>query len=115
MVKTVLGVNHQGLREWAFQRLTAILMAIYIVAFIIYFVLYPSPSFNQWRALFSLPYVKIATILLLLSIVYHAWIGMWTIFTDYVKPYVLRIILHILVLLSLAAFFIAGVMILWSV
>lgn len=115
MVKSVLGVNHQGLREWAFQRLTAIFMAVYLVAFCIYLLRHPSLSFDDWHTLFRMTGVKIATILLLLAIVYHAWVGLWTIFTDYVKCYVLRCIIHTVVLLSLAAFLIAGVMILWSV
>ncbi len=31
MVKSVLGVNHQGLRDWVIQRVSAIIMAAYTI------------------------------------------------------------------------------------
>jgi len=37
MVKTVLSVSHQGLRDWIYQRLTAIVMAVYSVGLIYFF------------------------------------------------------------------------------
>ena len=53
--------------------------------------------------------MKVATVLFILSLLFHAWIGIWTIFTDYVKPYVLRAVLNVLVLLMLAACFFWGI------
>lgn len=115
MVKSVLGVNHQGLRDWAIQRVSAIVMAIYLIGLIIYLVLNPGLSYGEWHNLFSHEWVKVLTLLFLLCLLFHAWVGMWTVFTDYVKCFVLRCILHTLVLLSLVACFIWGVLILWSV
>lgn len=115
MVKSVLGVNHQGLRDWVIQRISAILMAIYTIGLIVYFLVHPGLSFAEWHYLFSQSWVKVATVLFILCVLFHAWVGMWTVFTDYVKPFVLRCILDFLVLLMLAACFIWGVMILWSV
>lgn len=115
MVKSVLGVNHQGLRDWMIQRVTAILMAIYSVLLISYLVLHPGLSYAEWHYLFSTTWMKIATLIFILSILYHAWIGMWTVFTDYVKPFVLRSILDVLVFLMLVACFFWGILILWSV
>ena len=115
MVKTVLSVTHQGLRDWAVQRVSALVIAIYSLALIGYLIFNPGLSFAEWHSLFSLMWMKVATLLFLLSVLFHAWIGVWTILTDYVKPYVIRAILHVLVFLSLVACFIWGVMILWSV
>ena len=115
MVKTVLGVNHQGLTEWMFQRLSAILMLLYFPCIIGYFVLHPHLSYAEWHYLFSQTWIKIITMIVLAAMLYHAWIGVWTIFTDYVKPFVLRCILNTLVLLFLVACLIWGMMILWSV
>lgn len=115
MVKSVLGVNHQGLRDWAIQRASAIIMAVYIIGLMSYFILNPQLSYAEWHNLFAQQWMKIATILALVSILYHAWIGMWTIFTDYIKPYVLRAIINFIVLLLLAASLIWGVLIVWSV
>jgi succinate dehydrogenase / fumarate reductase membrane anchor subunit len=115
MVKSVLSVSHLGLRDWAVQRVSAIIMAVYSIWLIAYLVFHPELSFAEWRGLFSSLTVKIASILFLFALLWHAWIGMWTIFTDYVKPYVIRCVLNVLVILALATYFIWGLMILWSV
>lgn len=115
MVKSVLGVNHQGLRDWAIQRVSAILMAIYIINLVIFLLIHPDLSYQEWHSLFSHLWLKVASIIFLLSLLYHAWIGIWIVFTDYIKPFVLRAFLDFLVLLMLAASFVWGVMILWSV
>lgn len=115
MVKSVLGVNHQGLRDWIIQRISAILMAVYFIGLIVYVVSHPGLSFAEWHSLFAHTGMKIATIIVLLALMWHAWIGVWTILTDYVKPYVIRAILNFFVLLMLASCFLWGVLILWSV
>lgn len=115
MVKSVLGVNHQGLRDWIIQRVSAIFMAIYSVWLVSYFFCHPGLSFAEWHGLFSNGWVKVATLLFILSLLFHAWIGVWTVFTDYVKSYALRCILNFLVLFMLVASFFWGLLILWSV
>lgn len=115
MVKSVLGVNHQGLRDWVIQRISAIFMAIYSIGLISYLICHPGLSFAEWHSLFAHQWMKIITLIFILAIMWHAWIGIWTIFTDYVKPYILRGILNLLVIFMLVACFIWGVLILWSV
>jgi succinate dehydrogenase / fumarate reductase, membrane anchor subunit len=115
MVKSVLSVNHQGLRDWVIQRVSAILMAVYSIGLIAYIVFNPGLSYADWHTLFSQTWMKVATILFILSVLFHAWVGIWTIFTDYIKSYVMRCILNFLVLLMLAACFFWGILILWSV
>lgn len=115
MVKSVLGVKHQGLTDWVIQRSTAVIMAIYSVGLIGYLLLHSGLNFIEWHSLFSQMWVKVATILFIASVLYHAWVGVWTIFTDYVKLPVLRCILDFIVLLMLFACFIWGFLILWSV
>jgi succinate dehydrogenase / fumarate reductase membrane anchor subunit len=115
MVKSVLSVGHQGLRDWIIQRISAIVMAVYSVAFILYLLCHPGLSFAEWHSLFSHQWMKIFSAIFLLSILWHAWIGMWTIFTDYVKPCALRNLLNVFVLILLATCFFWGILILWSV
>jgi len=114
MVKSVLGVNHQGLRDWVIQRVSAIFMAVYSVALVLYLT-HSSLSFAEWHSLFSQVWMKIVTILFLVALLWHAWIGVWTIFTDYIKSFVIRSFLNFFVLLMLFACFIWGLLILWSV
>ncbi len=115
MVKSVLSTSHQGVRDWVIQRVSAILMAVYSVGLALYFICHPDLTYSEWHDMFSQDWVKIATLLFLISLLFHAWVGMWTIFTDYIKPYILRSVLNLLTLLMLVACFMWGVLILWSV
>lgn len=115
MVKSVLGVAHQGLRDWIIQRLSAIYMAAFFVAFLGYLAMHPGLTFNEWQLLFAHQWMKIASILLITLMLAHAWVGIWTVLTDYVHAFVIRAILNTIIMLLFAACFFWGVMILWSV
>jgi succinate dehydrogenase / fumarate reductase membrane anchor subunit len=115
MVKSVLGVNHQGLLEWAGQRLSAIIMAVYIIGLIAFMMGHAPLDYYQWHDLFATTSIKIATLIFVLSVLYHAWIGMWTILTDYVKPWVFNLVLQTVILLSLVSCFFYAILILWGI
>jgi succinate dehydrogenase / fumarate reductase membrane anchor subunit len=114
MVKSVLGVAHQGLRDWFFQRVSAMVMALYFVGILAYLFLHPALDFDTWHALFANTAMKIATILFFVSLLYHAWVGMWTVFTDYIKVTWLGVLLNVLVFFALGGFFFWAWQILWG-
>jgi succinate dehydrogenase / fumarate reductase membrane anchor subunit len=114
MVKSVLGVNHQGLRDWVIQRITAIIIALGTLGFAVYFVLHPHLSFVEWRMLFSSLWMRVATLLLVLALAFHAWVGIWTVITDYVKPALLRFLLEVMVFLTLLTCFLWALLTMWS-
>ena len=115
MVKSVLSVSHQGLRDWVIQRLTAMILAISSIGLLTFIVCHPHLSFLEWHELFSSVWVKILTILCLFSLMLHAWVGVWTIITDYINCFVIRLVCHIGVFLTLFASLVWGLLILWSV
>jgi succinate dehydrogenase / fumarate reductase membrane anchor subunit len=97
--------NHRGFYEWIVQRVSAVLIGAYGV-FIFAFLLCHQPmQYAVWHGLFSHLVMKIATFVVLLAILWHAWIGLWTVFTDYVKCGVLRLFLEILLVLVLLSYF----------
>jgi succinate dehydrogenase / fumarate reductase membrane anchor subunit len=57
--------------------------------------------------------MRVATLLFAVSLAWHAWVGVRDIFMDYVKPDGLRLALHVLVALVLAAYLGWSVEILW--
>ena len=114
MVKSVLGVNHQGLRDWIVQRITAILIAISTFGLAYYFIAHPNFSFVEWRMLFAPVGMKVLTLLVVLALAFHAWVGIWTVVTDYVKPALLRFVIDVLVFLTLAACFLWSLLIVWG-
>ena len=74
MVKTVLAVNNQGLRDWVIQRVSAIFMAVYSCGLIAYLVCHPGLSFTEWHGLFAQQWMKVFTLLFILALMFHAWI-----------------------------------------
>ena len=115
MVKSVLGVYHAGFRDWFFQRLSAVVMFFYSLFFIFYFLCHPHVSYLAWRSLFTPLSMKVITLVVLLNLLYHSWVGMWTVLTDYVKVFPINLILNVAILLMLISCFFWGFMILWSV
>jgi len=114
MVNRVVTGAHYGLRDWLIQRITAVLMAVYVVVLVGYLLMQPSLDYDVWTALFSNQVVRTFTLLFLLSLFYHAWIGIRDIVMDYVKPAGVRLTIHVLVILVLILYTIWSVQILWG-
>ncbi|MCB1985743.1 MAG: succinate dehydrogenase, hydrophobic membrane anchor protein [Burkholderiales bacterium] len=104
---------HYGLRDWLVQRVTAVLMAAYILLLAgIVFVVAPQ-DYASWVAVFNHQWMRIATFLFFAALFWHAWVGVRNVLMDYVKPTAIRLILQILVIVSLFAYLIWTAEILW--
>ena len=114
MVNRVVVGAHYGLRDWLTQRITAALMAVYSAALAGYLLLQPHLNYDVWTGLFSGQPMRTFTLLFLLSVFYHAWIGIRDIVMDYVKPAGVRLVIHTLVILTLLLYVIWAVQILWG-
>jgi len=114
MVDRIVTGAHFGLRDWLIQRISAALMALYSVALVGYLLLQPRLDYDIWIALFSSLPMRTFTLLFLLSLFYHAWIGVRDVVMDYVKPAGLRLLIHVLVILALLLYVIWSVQILWG-
>ena len=110
----VNNVDRSGLRDWLVQRVSAVIIGLYAIYLLVYLFVYQPLYFAQWQSLFNSLWMKIATIIVLLSVLWHAWIGLWTIFTDYVKPKAVRLLLETLVILLLLAYLVWAIEILWG-
>ena len=84
MVKSVTSLGRSGLSDWLLQRVSALIMSAYLIFMVGFFVLNPSPSYEQWSGLHSLLAMRIFSLLTILSIAAHAWIGIWCVLTDYI-------------------------------
>jgi succinate dehydrogenase / fumarate reductase, membrane anchor subunit len=115
MVKSVTNSAQRGTRDWIIQRLSAIFIAVYTVVGLAYLICHPGLNYAQWHRLFSCNAIKVATLIVLGLMLYHAWIGIWTVFTDYIKCPIARATLNTLVLLTLFASFFWGLLIVGSV
>lgn len=112
--KIVVGA-HYGLGNWLAQRVTAVVMTLYTFVLLGVLVFGPELSYGTWAALFSSVWIKVLTVLALLSLSYHTWLGMRSIFMDYIKPTGVRFALHAATLFALLGYTIWAMIILWSV
>jgi succinate dehydrogenase / fumarate reductase membrane anchor subunit len=114
MVNRVVVGAHYGLRDWLVQRISAAVMAVYSAALAVYLLSQPRLDYDVWTALFSSQWMRMFTLLFLLNLFCHAWIGIRDIAMDYVKPAGARLAIHVLVILALALYAIWSVQILWG-
>ena len=115
MVNRAVSGAHYGLRDWLAQRLTAIVMFLYTLLVIGLLLTTPKFDYAAWRELFAPQWMKLATLLFLLSVYLHAWIGMRNIFMDYVKHGGVRLALYAAVIAALVAYAAWSAQILWSI
>jgi succinate dehydrogenase / fumarate reductase, membrane anchor subunit len=115
MVTRVVVGAHYGLGDWLLQRLTAVVMAVYLVMVGVVLLCNPPSDYLTWKALFAPQWFRVASLIFLLGVFYHAWIGMRDILMDYVKPVAVRLGLEVLVALALIAYACWSITILWRV
>ena len=110
---------HYGLRDWLAQRLTAVILAAYVVFFVIYLLVVSSTKgalgYDEWAGMFVPVWSKLLTLIAILALLYHAWIGMRDVWMDYVRPTGIRLALLVVTILWLVFCALWSAQILWSV
>ena len=94
---------HYGFRDWLGQRVTAVYMAAYAVLLAVVLLVKKPADYLSWFNVFSPIWMKVATLVFLACLFYHAWIGMRDIWMDYVKSTALRLVLEVATILYLVA------------
>ena len=100
--KRIVVGAHYGMRDWLGQRVTAVLLAVYTLVLLVSLLTLPELSYGTWAGLFASGWMKVLTLLALLSLVYHAWIGV-------------RLVLQVGTIVLLAGYACWAVLILWRV
>ena len=85
MVTQVLSLTGNGLTDFVIQRVTAVILAVYTIYVLIFF-MQGDVTHASLVAFFDGTAMQIFSTLAILSTIAHAWIGMWTIGTDYLRP-----------------------------
>lgn len=81
-----LGSAHRGLMEWLVQRVTSIYLGGFAVYLLAYLALNPIKDYAGWSAYFAGGAVRLAWGLFFVSLLLHAWVGLRSIYLDYLKP-----------------------------
>jgi succinate dehydrogenase / fumarate reductase membrane anchor subunit len=121
MVSQVTSLSRNGVSDWVIQRVSALVLATYTLWVFGFVVLNPGMDFVTWSGLFNNTGMQVFTMLAVLSTAAHAWIGMWTIGSDYLREHTLgpraatlRFIYQIGCVLIIAVYLIWGINILWG-
>lgn len=113
MVNKIVVGAHYGLKDWLAQRISAAFMAAYTVILVVLLAGQAELNHGTWRAFMAGGFMRFLTFLFVVSLMYHAWVGVRDIWMDYVKPTGLRLVLHVLTLLVLVGYTGWAVSILW--
>ncbi|EGA69329.1 succinate dehydrogenase, hydrophobic membrane anchor protein [Vibrio sinaloensis DSM 21326] len=113
MVKHISTFGRNGVHDFLLIRATAIIMTLYTI-YLVSFCAFTDISYVSWTQFFGGTFTKVFTMLALVSVLIHAWIGLWQVLTDYIKCAKLRGGLQLGVIAVLFAYFFSGLFILWG-
>jgi succinate dehydrogenase / fumarate reductase, membrane anchor subunit len=92
---------HYGLRDWLAQRVTAVLMALFTVIVLAQVLMPGEMGYDKWAGIFAAQWMKVLTFVVIVSLLYHAWVGMRDIWMDYVQAVAVRLVLQVFTLVWL--------------
>ncbi|MBL4606637.1 MAG: succinate dehydrogenase, hydrophobic membrane anchor protein [Pseudomonadales bacterium] len=114
MVASVTSFGRSGVYDWLIQRVSAVVVGLYVLIMLGYFVSHPSLEYGDWVSFINSGAMRIASTLALLATLAHAWIGLWVITTDYLSNSFIRFSCQSACGVTAAIYLVWGVQILWS-
>ncbi|MDP4789211.1 MAG: succinate dehydrogenase, hydrophobic membrane anchor protein [Haliea sp.] len=119
MVTAITSFGRSGTSDWLVQRVSGVILLAYFV--FIAAVVVTGVDYAGWKALFGQTWVRVFSLMAVLSLAAHAWIGLWAVVTDYLTERmmgtsgnVLRISAQLVIALILFVYVVWGVQILWG-
>ena len=121
MVTSITNWGRSGLADWMVQRVSAVVMLVWMAVLGGFFAVHGDPGHADWRALFDNTAFKVFSLLTLLSLCAHSWIGLWSVSTDYLtvralgpKGTALRLLFQLSCALVTLSYLLWGVHLLWG-
>ncbi|MDN0121202.1 succinate dehydrogenase membrane anchor subunit [Yersinia frederiksenii] len=114
MVSNASALGRNGVHDWLLLRASAIVITLYVLYILGFVIIVPDITYEIWRGFFASHITKVFTLLTLLSILAHAWIGLWQVLTDYIKPLALRLVLQLAVVITLLVYLLYGTIVVWG-
>jgi succinate dehydrogenase / fumarate reductase, membrane anchor subunit len=111
--KRIVVGAHYGLRDWLAQRVTALLMALFTLVVIVQVLLPGAMGYDKWAGIFSRQWMKVLTFVVIVSLLYHAWVGMRDVWMDYVKPVGVKLALQVFTIVWLTGCAGWAIQVLW--
>ncbi|MCC7326310.1 MAG: succinate dehydrogenase, hydrophobic membrane anchor protein [Burkholderiales bacterium] len=111
--RVVVGA-HYGWRDWLVQRISAIVMALYTLLLLALLLWHGGLDYAAWKAIFGNGAFRLATFVFMMSLLWHAWVGVRNIAMDYAKPVGLRLAVQTVVIALLVAYAGWTIQLLWG-
>jgi len=122
-MKSATGLTGSGSRDWVVQRMSAIVLAVYTVVVLGWILCHSGTQtldYAHWYGFMMTLPMKLFSLVAIVSIAGHAWVGMWTVFTDYITEshagsaaVGLRLVLQAATIISIFVFVFWGIQIFW--
>lgn len=87
MVSSATSLTRSGLSDFIAQRVSAFVLAAYTLCVVGYVAVTPGMDYATWLEFQSRDSMRMFGTLAVLALAAHAWIGMWTIGTDYIRDH----------------------------
>ena len=111
--KRIVVGAHYGFRDWLSQRVTALLMALFTLAVIVQVLMPGAMGYDKWAGIFAAQWMKVLTFVVIVSMLFHVWVGMRDVWMDYVKPVALKLALQVFTIVWLVACAGWAIQVLW--
>ena len=114
MVKVAGTFGRSGVHDYILLRASAVILLAYVL-YLVGFIVCSDITYTVWPDFFSLTLTKVFTLMALIAMLVHSWIGIWQVLTDYVKCTLLRGTLQFVLTAVAFIYVIFGFVILWGV
>ncbi len=122
VVRTVTSFGRSGTFDWLYQRVTAVVLIAYLLFIVGFIFLAKDFGYQAWSELFAQRWMRVFSLVALLSVIIHAWIGLWSVVTDYItnrvmggKATALRLFVETALAAIAVLYTVWGIEILWGV
>ncbi|MDQ0016147.1 succinate dehydrogenase / fumarate reductase membrane anchor subunit [Variovorax boronicumulans] len=114
--KRIVVGAHYGLRDWLSQRITGGLMALFTIILLAQMIFTRGPiGYDLWAGIFAAQWMKVLTFSVIVSLLYHVWVGMRDVWMDYVQPVGIRLVLQIFTIVWLVGCAGWAIQVLWKI
>ena len=114
MLIQLLSNKYPGMRLWLTQRLTALIMAVYVLLLVLLLAFKQPCNYIEWLGFMQPWWMRFATLVFFMSLFIHAWLGVQDVLKDYVPNLALRRIMASFVTLALWVYLGWTCVILWK-
>lgn len=110
--RKIVGARY-GLVDWLAQRITGVVMAAFMLIVAVALTQGVGSSFESWRSFMSAGLMRFISFVFIVSVCWHAWVGMRDLWMDYVQPAGIKLALHVLTLVVLVGYAGWAMQIIW--